>query len=118
MLYCVERHEIYLLGGRCGAKCTNKCEKYDLKRGKFVDQWVEIASMNEARVEHAACMMNEGKRIYVCGGINSDGTWSSSIEYYETQKEYYSKGLWTLIKLTGWLSCGRVGPLMVPLTAT
>ena len=107
-----------MLGGRSGAKCTNKCEKYSLNRGKFLDQWVEIASMNEERVEHAACLMNEGRRIYVCGGINTYGDWSNSIEYYDVQREHYSQGRWTLIKLTGWLPCGRVGPLMVPFSAS
>ena len=55
---------------------ANRVEIYDM----VIDEWMELARINEGRHYHSTCNMNN-KFVYIFGGIqNSNKKYSSSIE--------------------------------------
>ena len=61
-----------------GSQCLNSAERYDIQ----TDQWISIASMNQARSDHTSVSIEES--IFVLGGWN-DSSPLKSVEMYDTR---------------------------------
>ena len=82
-LCAIKDNWIYCMGGKNseGGKmqCLSSAEKYDIKENK----WVEIAPMNEKKMNISACAFNQ-EIIYIFGGYNySLGGALGTIEYFD-----------------------------------
>ena len=85
MKFARHGHSVCTIGGRyilvSGSRkevnqAANRVELYDIQ----IDEWVELAKINEGRHYHSSCNINNS-HVYIFGGIqNSNKKYSASIE--------------------------------------
>ena len=91
-------------------------EKYDIKK----DVWSRVPSLNEERMNHSSCVLDD-KLIYTFCGYNSSNLAISSIECFKALE--YLKGKrkekWVEVELKSKLKIpARLDPIVCPLSET
>lgn len=94
---CAFNGKIYIIGGHAG-ETTNFVECFDTS----VKKWCPCPPMIEGRKQPGVAVLSN--RIYVCGGENSSGEISNTIEAFDLDKHEWNF-VSTMKKERNWLSC-------------